>query len=357
MQNSKRMKFGHFFYPMKFDDKADGREIQDCLYEAQLIEELGMDAIWFAEHHFTGECVYGDPLVFAGAVAVKTKKVTLGLGILELPLHNPVRVAIQTALLDNLSKGRLVVGTASGSNYNAYEYIGFGTSPEAGADQIDEAEDLLVKAWTSDNVQFKGKYWEVSFPSIRPRPYQKPHPPLARACIGDESVRRMAKLGRPVLLRGSSTSSVGNSISLYRDTMLDSGFNEEDVEKNLDQIWVWREMHLAPTNDEALDDFLPAHYKAYSTMETIRTEWNPKSSSMSIQRPPMDRTGYKDEPDPESPESLVGSPRRVAEQVDQLKQVGVRNLMLTNRGLMSLQKTTTSLKLLSEQVMPLFESN
>ena len=351
------MRFGHFFYPMKFDDTRDGQEIQDCLYEAQLIEELGMDAIWFAEHHFTGECVYGDPLVFASAVAVKTKRVLLGFGILELPLHNPVRVAIQTALLDNLSKGRLVVGTAKGSNYNAYEYVGFGTTPGLGSEQMEEAEELLVKAWTTDNVDFRGKYWQVSFPSVRPRPYQKPHPPLARACIQDQSIVEMAKIGRPILLRGSSISSVGEKIELYRDTMASAGFDEEAVEKNLDQIWVWREMHLAETDDEAFGEFLPAHYKAYSNMEELRQRWNPSHLPVSMQSPPMDRSGYGDAPDPHAAESLVGGPKRVAEQVAQMKDAGIRNLMLTNRGLMSLAKTTASLKLLSEKVMPLFRDN
>ena len=68
------MRFGHFFYPMKFDDTSDGQEIEDCLYEAQLIEELGLHAICFYEHHFTGECVYGDTLVFAIAVAVNRSR-------------------------------------------------------------------------------------------------------------------------------------------------------------------------------------------------------------------------------------------------------------------------------------------
>ena len=93
------MRFGHFFYPMQFDDSNDGQAIQDCLDEAVLAEELGYDAIWLAEHYFTGECIYGDPLVFASAIAVKTKHIEIGFGILELPLHNPVRVAVQTALL------------------------------------------------------------------------------------------------------------------------------------------------------------------------------------------------------------------------------------------------------------------
>ena len=348
------MRFGHFFYPMKFDDTNDAQAIQDCLNEAQLIEELGMDAIWFAEHYFTGECVYGDPLVFASAVAVKTKRVLLGFGILELPLHNPVRVAIQTALLDNLCQGRLVVGTAKGSNFNGYEYVGFGTTPGLGAEQMEEAEELLVKAWTTDNLDFKGKYWQVSFPSVRPRPYQKPHPPLARACIQDESVQEMARIGRPILLRGSTIKQTGEKIKLYRDTMVSAGFSEEDVEKNLDQIWVWREMHLAATDDEALGEFLPAHHRAYVHLEEIRKRWNPTDYPMSVQRPPMDRSGYGGTPDPGASENLIGSPKRVAEQVAQMRDAGVRNLMLTNRGLMSREKTAASLKLLSEKVMPLF---
>ena len=195
------MRFGHFFYPMRFDDSNDEQAIQECLAEALLAEELGYDAIWLAEHYFTGECVYGDPLVFASAVAVQTKRVEIGFGILELPLHNPVRVAIQTALLDNLCQGRLIVGTAKGSNYNAYEYIGFGSNPEMGWKQLDEAEELLIKAWTSDNLEFNGEYYHVSVPSMRPRPYQKPHPRLARACLNTESIAEMARIGRPVLLR------------------------------------------------------------------------------------------------------------------------------------------------------------
>ena len=348
------MRFGHFLYPMKFDDTRDQQEIQACLDEAQLVEELGLDAIWFAEHYFTGECVYGDPLVFASAVAVKTKKIMLGFGILELPLHNPVRVAIQTALLDNLCQGRLVVGTGRGSNYNAYEYVGFGTSTGLGVAQLDEAEELLIKAWTEDNVTFKGQFFDVSFPSVRPRPYQKPHPPLARACTGDASLVEMAKIGRPVLIRGNSINATGEKIKLYRDTMSAAGFSEEDVEKNLDQLWVWREMHIAETNDEAMNDFLPAHYDAYAHLEEVRAKWNPPEMEISVQRAPLGPSDYGEAPNPDTAENLVGGCQRVAEQVALMRDAGVRNLMLTNRGLVSTEKAKKSLTLLSEKIMPSF---
>ncbi len=144
------MRFGHFFYPMNFDASRDYQAIEECLLEAELVEQLGFDAIWIAEHHFIGEAVYGDPLVFAAAVAVKTQRVALGLGIVEMALHNPVQLAIQTALIDNLSRGRLIVGIGRGSNYNAFEYVGFGTTVSEGRERLLEAEDLLVKAWTTE---------------------------------------------------------------------------------------------------------------------------------------------------------------------------------------------------------------
>ena len=348
------MRFGHFFYPMNFDAARDHQAIDDCLYEAELVEDLGLDAIWFAEHHFAGEVVYGDPLIFASAVAVKTKSVLLGLGIVEMALHHPVRLAVQTALLDNLSRGRLVVGIGRGSNYNAFEYAGFGTRVEAGPERLEEAEDLLVKAWTTENLDYQGKFWQVSFPAIRPRPYQKPHPPLARACMTEDSITAMASIGRPVLLRGRSTEALGRSLQLYRETMLSAGFDEPAVEKALDQSWVWRDAYLAETDAQALDEFLPAYERAHTHLVGVRERWNPRDQTVLEQPHPLPRSAYQTTPDPGANESLVGSPRRVAEQVALLRDVGARNLMLTHRGVMSREQATASLRLLSDKVMPLF---
>ena len=75
---------------------------------------------------------------------------------------------------------------------------------------------------------------------------------------------------------------------------------------------------------------------------------------MSRQVPPTPKEGYAKRPDPDAAENLVGSPRRVAEQIALMRDAGIRNLMLTNRGLMPPEATRRSLKLLAEQVMPKF---
>ena len=220
------MKFGHFFLPVSLDPSDDFRLIDDCLHEAEMVEELGWDAVWLSEHHFGGETAYADPLVFGGAVAAKTKRVQLGFSVVEVELHNPVRLAIQTALVDNISRGRLVVGLGRGSRYNVFEYKGFGTTMEAGRDHLEEAEELLVKAWTTDSLNYAGKYCQVSFPFIRPRPYQRPHPPLARACATDQSVIEMARIGRPILLYCPTIDGVKHALELYHDTLRAPGADE-----------------------------------------------------------------------------------------------------------------------------------
>ena len=348
------MRFGHFFYPMNFDASRDYEAIEKCLQEAELVEQLGFDAIWIAEHHFIGEVVYGDPLVFAAALAARTQRVTLGLGVVEMAFHNPVQLAIQTALLDNLSRGRLIVGTGRGSDFNSFEYVGFGTTLAEGRKRLLEAEDLLVKAWTTEDLDYQGEFWQVSFPSVRPRPYQTPHPPLARACLSNESIMNMARIARPILFRGNSVDIVGKNIRLYRETMQSSGFDAATIEKALDNSWFWSDAHLAETDNEAFDEFLPTNERASRHVQGMRERWNPKDQEVSVSTPELPRSSYGPTPNPTANEHLIGSPNRVAAHVNMLREVGVRNLMLTNRGLMSKENTESSLRLLSEKVIPQF---
>ena len=222
------MRIGSFIFPVSHYPHNDGAVIDSTLEEIELAEGIGLDAVWLTEHHFDGAVAYADPLVFGAAVAARTKRVKIGFAVVELALHHPIRLAVQTATLDNLSHGRLIVGTGRGSAFNHYEYIGFGIDMQDGIDRLDESEELLVKAWTETHLKHEGEHWQVKFPMLRPRPYQKPHPPLIRACISEGSTIAMAKIGRPVMIGILPLEDLASRLNAFRDAMLASGFDEQD---------------------------------------------------------------------------------------------------------------------------------
>src|SRR5216683_2783381 len=102
------VRFGNFLFPDCRDPARDGAVIDETLAEARLSDELGIDVIWLAEHHFDGICAYVDPISFAAALATATRRSTIGFAVIQTSLHHPIRLAEQLALIDNLTKGRLI---------------------------------------------------------------------------------------------------------------------------------------------------------------------------------------------------------------------------------------------------------
>ena len=244
------MKLGTFVFPTAADPAADGRIIREAREEARLSEELGMDAVWLAEHHFDGMCAYVDPVVFAAALAEATKRVEIGFAVVQASLHHPLRLAEQIALLDHLTEGRLVAGLGRGSMYNDYEYEAFEIAPgEAGA-RFDELEAILLAAWTETRVRHRGKYWSFEIPALRPRPFTQPHPRLLRAVGSEASTVKHAASGRPYLLAGPPEI-ILKRVALIRRAMAEHGHAAEKIDDVLKQSWAWQHVVVADTDAEA----------------------------------------------------------------------------------------------------------
>ena len=343
------MRFGSFVFPVSHEPEKDTAVIHSTLDEIMLAEEIGMHSVWLTEHHFDGAAAHADPLVLGAAVAAKTERLKIGFAVVELAFHHPVRLAVQTALLDNLSRGRLIVGTGRGSAYNHYEYLGFGLTMEDGISRLDEAEDLLVAAWTGEDLKHHGEVWDLEFPRLRPRPYQQPHPPLIRACISEASTVAMAKIGRPVMIGIQTVDNLKSRLERYRATMLDAGFAEGETEDTLDHCWASRDLFVSESRDEAVELASAGFQRERAHFRHARELYNP---------------GGMPPPDPNAPvpagESfdhsfIVGTPSQVADQVAEMRDIGVRNLMFKlNTGEMDTDRVQKSMKLLGEQVMPLF---
>ena len=212
---------------------------------------LGMDMLWLAEHHFDGICAYVDPVTFAAALAASTKQIHIGFAVAQMSLHHPIRLAEQMALIDNISRGRVVVGLGRGTAYNIYDYQGYGIEPKEAYDRLIEAEEIMIKAWTTPNYEHEGKFWNLRLPLLRPRPYTKPHPAIIRACSGEEATLDMARAGRPFLMNIQSNEVTQRRMDLYRKTMRESGFDDAAIARNVDDTWVWRNIFVAETDAEA----------------------------------------------------------------------------------------------------------
>src|ERR1700755_1454161 len=162
------MKIGNFLFPDCRDPARDGEVIDETLREAWLSDELGVDVIWLAEHHFDGICAYVDPISFAAALATATKHAKIGFAVAQMALHHPIRMAEQISLIDHLSKGRLIVGLGRGTAYNIYDYQGFGIDHTEAQARFEEGETIMFEAWEGEPLDFQGRFFHIRLPELRP---------------------------------------------------------------------------------------------------------------------------------------------------------------------------------------------
>ena len=345
------MKFSNFLFPESKTPAGDYDVIEESLREAELSEKLGYDVIWLAEHHFDGGCAYVDPTTFAAAIAARTTKIKIGFAVAQMALHHPIRFAEQIALVDNISKGRMVVGVGRGTAYNFYEFRGFGIDPNEAHDMLLEVEDILVKSWTTDNYKHDGKYWKLELPVLRPQVFQKPHPPMIRACSGLESTLEMAREGRPFMMNVQSDETTVKRLRQYQTTMSEAGHSDETVAQSMADSWVWRNIFVADTDAEAEKLGIPYFREMRAYLQTNRDKMN---TTAELQAQATGAVGAARN----SLEHgvIVGSPETVSERLQAVNDSGVGGVIIHFRlGAMPYDLNSHSMKLFAEQVMPNFK--
>lgn len=159
-------------------DPEKGAQLYDN-YLAQLTyaEELGFDGISVNEHHQTAYGLMPSPNVIASVLVQRTKRVKIALIGNAIPLReHPLRVAEEVAMLDVLSRGRIICGFVRGIGS---EYHTFSFDPTTSRDRFHEAHDLIVRSWNQPGpFEFYGEYYKLKYVNPWPTPYQKPHPPI-----------------------------------------------------------------------------------------------------------------------------------------------------------------------------------
>ncbi|HVC51086.1 MAG TPA: LLM class flavin-dependent oxidoreductase [Stellaceae bacterium] len=345
------MKFSTFLFPDSRDPARDGAVIEETLREAALADALGADIVWLAEHHFDGISVYADPVVLAGALAATLRHAALGFAVIQTALHHPIRLAEQMAVLDHLLKGRLIVGLGRGSSYNIYDYQGFGIDHLEAQDRLDEAEAIMLKAWSGEPFEHRGRFWQLSVPMLRPLSHTRPHPPVVRGSSGDVSLVELARQGKPFMMNVQSLATTSRRVGLYRDTMRQAGYDDAAVDANLESSWVWRNVYVAETDAEAERIGVPA----FDSMTRARGELRNRVFAETGQRIEVPQSDLPGARTARGDGLIHGSPARVAEDFAALDRLGIGGVINTFRlGPMSHEMAAANLSLFMREVAPHF---
>ncbi len=160
-----------------YDPKKGAKLYNRYLDELEYADQLGFDGVCVNEHHQNAYGLMPQPGVMAGALARRTKKVKIAILGRALPLlNNPVTVAEEFAMIDNITEGRFIAGFVRGIGA---EYHAWSANPADSHERFHEAHDLIVRAWTETGpFPFEGKHYQFEYVNLWPRPYQTPRPPI-----------------------------------------------------------------------------------------------------------------------------------------------------------------------------------
>lgn len=167
-------------------DLSPHQVFEDLVKEAKLAERVGFHGIFAAEHHFTNYASITNPIVYASALSQVVTRIRLGTMGVVLPLHHPLRVAEDAAMVDQLSNGRFELGLARG--YAPYEYGGLGASMDDSATRMSEGIDVITQYWNTSDEGHRGTHWDLPARTISPKPRQHGGPPMWYACGSEASI-------------------------------------------------------------------------------------------------------------------------------------------------------------------------
>ena len=169
---------GELPYPLHkahFRPEVTVRNYRDHLDAWALMEELGFDGVGFNEHHGSPYGLMTSPNLMAAAVSQRTSRMKILIYGNLLPLHEPLRLAEELAMLDCLTDGRLISGFARGI---PREYLAYNVDMHESRARFEEAWEIMQLAWTEEVFSYQGKFWSYHDVSIWPRPVQQPRPPV-----------------------------------------------------------------------------------------------------------------------------------------------------------------------------------
>lgn len=343
-----------------YDPEVGAELYHGYLDQLEYADQLGFDGVCLNEHHQTAYGLMPIPGVLAGALARSVKRAKLAILGRALPLlNNPLMVAEEYAILDNLTRGRFIAGFVRGIGA---EYHAMGVNPAESHQRFHEAHDMIVRAWTEPGpFEYVGKHYHFRYVNPWPRPYQKPHPPIWTPSQGSTDTIRWSAQNRYTYCQTlSPIKTVARFFDMYREEADKAGY-----QASTDQLAWSNSIYVAETDEKAMREAKP-HLEALSNvflkmpLEMLLPPGY--TSAESMKRIRASRTNLK----PQTAEDLVeagvvivGSPNTVRERLAEYQEMARFNTSLTKTqfGTMSVAQARENTAAVAKEVLPYFKDD
>jgi alkanesulfonate monooxygenase SsuD/methylene tetrahydromethanopterin reductase-like flavin-dependent oxidoreductase (luciferase family) len=250
------MKLGLFAMPLHPPERSVADTYDDDVRTIQLAEQLGFEEVWIGEHFTSTWENIPSPDLFIARAAAQTERIRFGTGVVLMPFHDPMHVALRMAQLDQQTRGRLMVGFGSGGLAADKRAFGIDPTPEEAGKRTFEAVEAIVTLWGGEPCRHEGERFRIDVPEQDAlgngrllRPYQQPHPPIAFAGVTARSFVLGLAGERgwiPLSTNFVPTSLVGQQWDAYAAGAARAGRDADPA------LWrIAREIHVAETSEQA----------------------------------------------------------------------------------------------------------
>jgi alkanesulfonate monooxygenase SsuD/methylene tetrahydromethanopterin reductase-like flavin-dependent oxidoreductase (luciferase family) len=247
--------FGTFHLYSVPPEKTPSQVIGEHFEQMVTADRLGFREVWIAEHNARVYGFSGNSVIVAASIAAATENIRIGTAVTRLPVHNPLHLAEDLAYADIVSHGRVDWGVGKG--YDEREFKSYGADYTKREELWEETFAAVRHMWATGRTEFHGQFYDLGDGELLPMPLQEPTLPTYIMVSGSErSVIWAAERLLPIVIgSGPGWDDIREKLELYAEVAEKHGYSRADVERTVAQTWQLRPVHVAPTYEQAVQEF------------------------------------------------------------------------------------------------------
>ncbi len=351
------LEFGMFHEFQRRPGQTEADAFRESFEQVDAAEAAGLDVMWLAELHNAPErSVLAAPLTIASAIAMRTKRMKVGIAVQVLPLCHPLRIAEEATTVDHISQGRLIFGVGRSGFPRTYD--AYGISYAESRERFAEVLEILKRAWTQETFSFHGDFYHFDNITLVPKPYAAPYPELRIAVNSPDTFQQSGEAGMPIFVatRLGDLNELVPNLRVYQEAWSAAGHPGRG------RVYLRVPVYIAETEQQAREeprDSIMYFYRYLGArIEASAVQTGARSLEMRAER--GQRLQSIDYEEALRSKIIVGTPAMVSDRLAALREtLGLSGILAElNCGMrIPHERVLNSLRLMCGQVMPRFRDS